>query len=417
MNHRPILRTLAACALSAIMLGSATTFGQHVPPTPGTTSATADSDATPAATAVVTEGALAIGDIRTVDTAGKPLAISPDGKWLAGPGPDDDFCIWDVANLEPACASDRKRMAVQMETITWAPDSSAVAFSLDAARLLVDSDIYVMDIDGTLHDLTDDGEDDKITLQSDAPQVPVDMYPAWSPDSKHLIFARTSWSGYTKATALVAIDRAGGEPQERFVVSGQEPFIIYSPMHWLEDGTVIFSVLHADPGDKQNGVWRLTASGGVERIVAGDETAEIPMPFVNDVSPDGTLATVFSLSGASQFANDGVPVFFIVNLETGETHPVEAANPAVGIRIGSAGTFLPDGQSVLSVQMNGNRTALVLSGPDGTAIGSADLPEDSGFVTTFRGLETADDGTVFMPMMATSDAGGRGGILFTVEGA
>ncbi|MGB3329028.1 MAG: hypothetical protein WBA46_08755 [Thermomicrobiales bacterium] len=407
MTHRLVLRLAVAFSLSLLVLGTSTTLAQNAPRPP----------ATPAASSVAAEGSLTLGSLSTIDTAGQPMTISPDGKWLAGAGPDKDFCIWKVETLEPMCASDRRPMPVQHETVTWAPDSSAVAFSLDAAKLLVDSDIYVMDIDGTLHDLTDDGPNDKISLQGGGSAVPIDMYPAWSPDSTQLVFARTTWGGDSRGTTLAVVDRTGGEVSERFVVSGQEPFIIYSPMHWLDDGSVIFSVLHADTANSQNGVWRLTASGGVERILAGDKTSTVPMPFVNDVSPDGRTATVFSFLLAGQFANDGTPAFFILDLETGETVPVEAANPEPGARIVSAGTFLPDGSSVLSVQMNGGAVSFVLSGLDGTVLGSADLPDQAPPPSTYRGFSIAADGTAFVPTLAGGEAGGRGGLLVTVAGA
>lgn len=428
MPTRPLARTttattaLAACALVLTLLGTTTAFAQHDPRPPAfptataiaTTIATDTADPASPAASPVAGGALAVGDLRTLSVEGQPMAISPDGKWVAGPGPDRDFCIWDVATLKPQCASDRKPMPVQLETVTWAPDSSAVAFSLDAARLLVDSDIYVMDIDGTLHDLTDDGDNDEVSLAQDAAEVPVDMYPAWSPDSSQLAFARTTWGGDERSTALYTIGREGGEPDQRLVVSPQEPFVIYSPLHWLDDGTIVFSVLHADPENRQNGVWRLTGSGGVERIIAGDETAEIPTPFVNDVSPDGRWATVVSMSLANQFPSD-TPAYFIVDLTTGEVYPVAVADPAPGAWIVSAGTFLPDGNSLLSVELSENRPRLVRSGLDGSALASVDLPENTGGPASYRGLSIADDGTVFMPTLATEEGSKRGGILFTVE--
>lgn len=421
MTPRPhaIFRALLTAALALAMLGStaalATAANQHDPHPP----VTATLAATPAATPLASPAAsgtdvLSVDEARAVAVEGQPIAISPDGKWLAGPGPDRGFCLWEVATLAPTCASDRDPLPVQPETITWAPDSSAVAFSLDAARLLVDSDIYVMDTDGTLRDLTDDGDDDDISLGSDAPNVPVDMYPAWSPDSSQLLFSRTTWSGDVKNTAIAVVDRAGGTPEQRFVVSPQEPFIIYSPMHWLADGSVIFSVMHADPDDAQNGVWRLTASGGVERIIAGDTSAAIPMPFVNEVSPDGTLATVLSMSRAGQFPMEGEPISFIVDLDSGETMPVELPQPGSPARFTAPGAFLPDGRGVLSVAVNGNEPSLVLSGLDGGVLGSAALPEDAIGPATYRGLSIADDGTVFLSTLATTEANGRGGFIITL---
>jgi len=431
MPPRFRLRTLLTALLALILLGSAAApvaaARQHDPrppafPTPTAAAGgeavgeAAPTAATPAASpAARGDEAFALGELRAIAVAGQPMAISPDGRWLAGPGPDRDFCLWEVATLEPRCASDRRPLPVQLETITWAPDSSAVAFSLDAARLLVDSDIYVMATDGTLSNLTDDGDDDKVSLDRDAPDVPVDMYPAWSPDGSQLVFSRTSWSGETKHTSIYAIDRAGGTPEERFVVSPQEPFVIYSPLHWLADGSVIFSVLHADPDNPQNGVWRLGVSGGVERIIAGDSTAEVPAPFVNEVSPDGALATVSSLSRIAQLPVDGEPVSFIVDLATGETVPVQATEAWPLVSLTGPGAFLPGGQAIVSVEVEGNAPSLLLSGLDGSVLGRADLPETAIGPASSRGLSIADDGTVFLSTLATTEANERGGVLVTLD--
>lgn len=421
MTHRSIARATAACALALTLVGSAAALAQHTPgppafSTPTATTASAVETASPTvAASPAADGSQAAGTSRIVSVKGQPVALSPDGQWLAGPGPDRDFCIWDAATLEPRCAADRNPMAVQLETVTWAPDSSAVAFSLDAARFLIDSDIYVMDTDGTLHDLTDDQDKARPSLDADAPPSLIDMYPAWSPDSQQLIFERTNWGGGEKSTSLVTIGRDGGEPTERFTVSSQEPFVIYSPMHWLADGSVIFSVLHADQSNAQNGVWRLTATGGVERIVQGDESAEIPAPFVNDVSPDGTLATVMSFSRAGQYDVGGEPVYFIVNLKTGEIVPLSSTEPGPLVRLLAPGTFLPDGSGIVSVESDGKQVSLVRFGLDGSATSSTAVPEGAGSPVGFRGPTVSADGTVFLPTVSSGAEGERGGVLLTME--
>ncbi len=76
---------------------------------------------------------------REITVEGQPVLLSPDGGWLAGSGPEDSFCVWEVATLDAAC--DGEGLAIRPETIAWAPDSSAVAFSLNAVQLLTDSDL------------------------------------------------------------------------------------------------------------------------------------------------------------------------------------------------------------------------------------------------------------------------------------
>lgn len=89
-----------------------------------------------------------------IEVDGFPLAISPDGTRLAGVDADGArFCVWDLATGKAACDGDIPA-PVEARSVTWAPDSSAVAFSLGSSSRLVDSDIYVFDVaSGTLRNV------------------------------------------------------------------------------------------------------------------------------------------------------------------------------------------------------------------------------------------------------------------------
>lgn len=71
--------------------------------------------------------------------------MSPDGKWLAGTGRENDFCIWSFPDLKSSCEDATFR--APDETIAWAPDSSAVAFANDPGRYLTESDILIFDVE------------------------------------------------------------------------------------------------------------------------------------------------------------------------------------------------------------------------------------------------------------------------------
>ncbi|MGC4190469.1 MAG: hypothetical protein QM589_04445 [Thermomicrobiales bacterium] len=405
MPIRPLTRAFAAVALAVTMIGSNTVFAAHQP------------WASCLPTAWPADGALLVDDDQVLSVDGMPMAISPDGKWLAGPGSgiDREFCLWDVETLTPQCADAGSSLPVTLETVTWAPDSSAVAFSLDATVRFVDSDIFVMDIDGTLHNITDDGFDGRLSLSGDGPEVPVDIYPAWSRDSRELVFARTVWGLEAPGTALYAIGRDGGAPTLRFAVSPEEPFLVFSPMHWLDDGSILFSVIHTDQENSQNGVWKLGASGSVTKVVAGAMANDVPMPFVSDVSPDGTQATIFSLALAGQRryegGTDGKPIYFVADLATGALSPIQEDDPQPGTGIGSVGSFLPDGATIVSVQWYGGRSMLVFSRLDGTVMGTADLPEAALMPVANCGVSVADDGTIFIPVRWRDDADPHNGLI------
>ncbi len=73
------------------------------------------------------------------------MTLSPDGQWIAGIGPEgDQFCIWNVETLIVDC--DDQFQPIHAESITWSPDSTAVAYSLDLLMRFYDSDVFVYDV-------------------------------------------------------------------------------------------------------------------------------------------------------------------------------------------------------------------------------------------------------------------------------
>ncbi|MDQ4100382.1 MAG: hypothetical protein M3121_07770, partial [Chloroflexota bacterium] len=188
-------------------------------------------DATPAASPAGSPVASPVGldgeagwrvaEERPLEVNGEPATLSPDGEWLAGLGSAREFCVWAIETLEAPCA--REELSIREETIVWAPDSSAVAFALNAATQLIDSDIYVFEVGaGELHNLTDDGLEDIDLLggeEGDEPYL-IDDVPAWSPDSQSLVFARTRWVQEGQpTTTMVRIAREGGETDRLFSVA------------------------------------------------------------------------------------------------------------------------------------------------------------------------------------------------------
>ncbi len=45
-----------------------------------------------------------VSDQRVLEVDGTPVALCPNGAWIAGPASDGErFCVWDVETLEPTC--------------------------------------------------------------------------------------------------------------------------------------------------------------------------------------------------------------------------------------------------------------------------------------------------------------------------
>lgn len=376
-----------------------------------------------------------VSDVRAIAVDGEPMALSPDGRWLAGPGLDGDFCVWDAVTLDPTCDG-RDLPPVIPRSIAWAPDSSAVAFSVDTPTLLIDSDVLVFEVaTGTLVNLTGDEAFARVDLdRENADPIPVDLFPAWSPGSDELVFARTMWGPGAMGTTLMTIARAGGEPETLHAIWPRMPFLVFTPMRWLEDGSILYS--HLGPPDveeRANGIWRLPAEGRVEQVISGSVTNEIALPEIVAVSPDGTTISVVSLTamGMSQFE---VPRrYFLVDLATGDTTSVETlagrdGTPEEMARADSGGflaapaRFAPDGATMVSIATIGTDADLLLIDAERT-VHEVAVPgglAGEGFVTvrvSELGIDWAANDTLFIGLVGGGEGGeGQGGgLLLTLE--
>ena len=350
---------------------------------------------------------------REITVDGQPVLLSPDGRWLAGPGPEDSFCVWEVATLNAAC--DGEGLAIRPETIAWAPDSSAVAFSLNAVQLLTDSALYVFEVAAwELRNLTDDGIDD-LNLFGDDTEEPIliDDVPAWSPDGASLVFARTRWDpAGRQGTVLARIDRVGGETETLFAVELNLPFAVYSRMKWLEGDRLLYSLLLPDVEDERNGLWTADLDASDARqILPGDSTAEVPAPWLTDVFPDGRTASIYLRVKQTESVGES-EIHYLLDVESGELTAITTGEEPL-VRVTTPPRFSPDGASLVYAVIQGNDYVLVVhdleSGETGALVNDVNLGgADSTPVVLSHGLDWAENDTVLIPS-------GSASVLVTLE--
>lgn len=301
-----------------------------------------------------------------VEVDGFPLSLSPDGTLLAGMGADGrQFCVWDIDHLESRCDGELPDL-VEVRSIAWSPDSTAVAFSLGVLNRLTDSDLYVFDARaGTLANLTEDdpentGADDIPFFEDPAQPVTIDYFPAWSPDGASLVFARTVWGDDTAApVTLMTIPREGGEPEELAALTDASPLSLIGSMAWREDGTIVFSTRHPNPLDEMNALWTLSAGGELTRVLDGTGAAGIVEPAMADIAQDGQTASIYSrLQLLENLGRPEAPIFFHLDMPTGTLTPW----------IDRTGVTLPDGAVMMAAPVfspDGSTLAFLIRDPAG----------------------------------------------------
>lgn len=299
--------------------------------------ARAQPDASPVASPAAT-AAWTVAESRPLAVDGNLIALSPDGKWIAGTDPmGEHVCLWEVESLDPTCQESAGEIDVR--SIAWAPDSTAVAYSLDAMLGNVESDIYVVDVAaGSVTNLTDDGVDGTFRPWDGVDSL--DTYPTWTRDSQHLTFVRTTHDPAAEhtATTLMTIAREGGKPKTLPWQSDQF-FAISAPMTYLADGSLLFADWSVDLENPNVGWWLLSPSGEASLMLGTAKQSPFAYADIMDVwEGDGVVKVAGLASEARPFV-----------LTLGQNEPVPLATPERDRRPLASMLFAPNGHHLLGL--------------------------------------------------------------------
>jgi hypothetical protein len=130
------------------------------------------------------------------------LSLSPDGKVLASIKYPNRLCFLDATTLEPLATGEQldELKAIDRDSVHWSPDSKRIAFSLDAWRLMQESDIFVADVaTATITNVTAEDRTEEAASLMATPDALIDVYPRWLNDAT-LLFARHDGSDGEVAT-------------------------------------------------------------------------------------------------------------------------------------------------------------------------------------------------------------------------
>lgn len=343
------------------------------------------------------------------------LSLSPDGQLLAVRTPSDgrpeQLCIYEVSTqTERTCGDlEARQLSMADDNVAWSPDSTQIAFTEDALRLLIDSDLWVVDASsGNLMDLTDDAYEGRLPVTTDEVEQPdtpihVDVLPAWAADGRSIAFSRSSIiDGELGGNEIVSVDVESGQVESLTRVTPAGLNVVYWGLALAPDGQRLFySVAHPDRADPDNGVWEYDPATGRTRQIVPSDPQKGP-PALLRVSATGMAGFVVYPFHMLRVGPTG-EFHALVDLETDALLPLHLGKPDLDPpAVVTVATFSPDGTRVLYGLGDGDAGRLyVRDVPDGQPQEVVSVTDARPLMTTLGGgLSWASDGTVFVATSA-----------------
>jgi Tol biopolymer transport system component len=347
-----------------------------------------------------------IAGIREIELEFEPITLSPDGAWIAGLEDRSSICLFSLVDEESRCQAVPLDGSILAESITWSPDSSAIAFSLDALPTLRNSDIFVLDVAGAdLVDLTPDPANSGTPEGTAPPAVGgshvmrpddargdeafwMDLFPAWSPDGTELIFARHSVPD--GLLQIMRMPRTGDEVEAIVDLASNEVSFILGPILWLEDDAIIFS-----GAGSHGGIRETSLATGNTRMILSAEDPDVPDAVAVSVSADREWLSVYSNRNVQR---GNVEAFFaLVERETGEILIFTfAEGPDQFVNV--VPRFGPEGRYIATTMTGNPQSVLIWDIATGRSPAGVSLPGDGPDLDLLLvGLSWAANDTILVP--------------------
>ena len=149
----------------------------------------------------------------------RTFTLSPDGTTIVVFGDvseSDVVCRYNLDSKEVACKTIEPPEAafrVSRENLSWSPDSKQIALHEDTFRNMVDSDIWLLDVESlTFTNMTDDGVYGNWLKEKDKPFA-LDYTPVWNPVTGELYFFRSVKEDETWGVDLYRIPKGSADAE------------------------------------------------------------------------------------------------------------------------------------------------------------------------------------------------------------
>ena len=247
-------------------------------------------------------------------------SYSPDGRRMLyikeGENKSGELRIMDLQTQQSTLVSKTDLSAIVSD---WSPDGNWIAFS---DRRNGNSEIFVVRPDGS-------------QLQNLTNNPAIDRGPAWSPDGRHLVFARVDPSG-TVQLHLMNADGSDAHPLTARLGWEGDP-------RWFPDGTrILFCCDRTDSPGNMLDICQIKADGSEERRVLFHRDHDVQPA----VSPDGKLIAFVSHA-------DGNDEIYVMNSD-GSWLVRLTRNPAQD----GWPRWSPDGKKLMFISNRGGKYAI-----------------------------------------------------------
>lgn len=294
-------------------------------------------------------------------------SISPDGATLMGVVDREIIAFLDAETLEEISRTEPVTEIKILDelSIAWSPDSSKIAFSLDAWKLGRDSDIFIVEAaTGTITNVTAEGDEQEAPplFGDDAGDQLIDMYPLWMTNDT-ILFGRHRMAEQITCV-LTTLTLSSGEVDNWASLHDKGLRFVAGPLHPVGENRVMMWMTD-EPGKPVVAV--VSATGEAETLNS------VGVPFARLVDADKTFAYLTSADSIGDVwrtsMDDGEeqPLYEVLGLEP---FAAQLTYPACGPEPGSF--------ALIARSAQGDNEVLLFDGTESTVIATLDdFPTDA----------------------------------------
>ena len=297
-------------------------------------------------------------------------AISPDGKYLAYTDTNGLFLrLIDTGETRPVPVPDNWRFW----DVSWFPDGTRLLLTGESAPADAPSLFSVAAIGGTPRKLQDDAWRGAVAPDGSAIVFIRARYPirdiwvmgaggenprrvvagaqddgfwqvGWSPDSRRIVYGRTSGAGSELQSVIETRERDGGRPN--VLVSGRRLFQDWRgilPFCWLPDGRFVYALRELPPNESGSNLWesRIEVHDTVTQASAQRRLTQLGNDNIRDVRATLDGSRVTFLSERSQ--ND----VYVAPFDTAHLQLGAPRRLTLDDRDDQPGSWTPDGRQIV----------------------------------------------------------------------